>query len=61
MMRKWYVDRYIERQLLGEPQFRHRIIERETERVIARDMVKIEAEHVVALHNEVLSVRSKAS
>lgn len=60
-MRSWYVDRYIERQLHGEPVFSNRIKEEGTERIIAKDLNKLEADHIVALHNEVLGVRTKVS
>lgn len=58
--RPWYTDRYIHTQLHGEPVWRTRIREEGTDRVIATNLVKLEAEMIVEHMNQVLRVGSRS-
>lgn len=51
--RPWYSERYIVAQLHGEPIFGHRIREEGSDRVIAKDLNKLEAEMICEHMNRV--------
>ena len=52
--RPWYTERYIHTQLHGDPVWANRIREEGTDRVIAMNIVKLEAEMICAHMNQVL-------
>ena len=51
--RPWYAERYIVHQLHGESVFSHRIREEGTDRVIAKDLNRLEAEIICEHMNKV--------
>lgn len=57
--RPWYCERYIVTQLHGDPVYAYRIKEEGSNRVIAKDVVKLEAEMIVEYMNQVAGVRSQ--
>lgn len=58
--RPWYTERYIHTQLHGDPIWANRIREEGTNRVIAMNLVKNEAEMIVEQMNQVLKVGSRS-
>lgn len=54
--RPWYTERYIHTQLHGDPIWKNRIREEGTDRVIATNLVKMEAEMIVEHMNQVIKV-----